>query len=73
MMAWGSRSKAIPVGSTAELECNKCLLRGKVIFCSESTPRGLDASFDIGIRIEQVEWWPAEQFRKSAKEPLPVK
>jgi hypothetical protein len=62
-----------PTGSTVELECKKCLLRGTVIFCLESTPRGLDASFNIGIRIEHVVWGPAEQFRDLAQEPLSIK
>jgi hypothetical protein len=62
-----------PAGSVVKLECKKCLLRGKVIFCLASTPSGLDASFDIGIRIEHVEWGPAEQVCDSAKEPVSVK
>jgi hypothetical protein len=43
-----------PVGSTIELECKECVLRGTVIFCLESTPRDLDTNYSIGIRIDHV-------------------
>jgi hypothetical protein len=45
-----------PIGSTIELECKDWLLRGAVIFCLESTSRGLDSYSSIGIRIEHVAW-----------------
>jgi len=58
-------------GSTVELECEDCVLRGAVIFCSQSTPRGLDTYGSIiGIRIKHVAWDLAQRFRDSTSEPL---
>lgn len=62
-----------PAGSTVELECKKCLVHGTVIFCRGTMPGVLDPSFNmIGIRIDHVEWRPAEEFQESIQKPLSV-
>jgi hypothetical protein len=43
-----------PIGSTVELESEGWVLRGAVIYCSQSKTRGLDAHYSAGIKIEQV-------------------
>jgi PilZ domain len=49
-----SLTARFPPGSTVELESEGWVVRGSVIYCSQSKMRDLDSCYSIGIKMEQV-------------------